>query len=104
MMLGMGPKEWLLSVMCFAKLDVLGLCLKAVSCSLKRVANFLPVCPMYALWQSGQVSLYIPDLEYLSGGVCLWVSNLPIVFVVRKAIFRSVFLNRFVMYVVSLPM
>ena len=43
MMLGMGPKECLLSVICFAKLDVSGLCLKAVSCSLKRVANFLPV-------------------------------------------------------------
>jgi len=104
MMLGMGLKEWLFSVRCLAKLDAFGLCLKAASCSLKRVVNLLPVCPMYALWQSGQVSLYTPDPENLSGWVCLWVSNLSMVFVVRKAIFRSVFLKRLVMYVVSLPM
>jgi len=59
---------------------------------------------MYALWQSGQVSLYTPDPENLSGWVCLRVSNLSMVLVVWKAIFGSVFLNSLVMYVVSLPM
>ena len=31
------------------------------------------------------------------------MSKLPIAFVVRKAIFKSVFLNRLLMYVFSLP-
>ena len=83
MMLGMGPKEWLFSVRCLAKLDAFGLCLKAASCSLKRVVNLLPVCPMYAFWQSGQVSLYTPDPENLPAWVFLRVSNLSMVFVVR---------------------
>ena len=73
----MCPKDWASLLRCFAKLEVWLWLLKAFSCSLKRVANFLPVCPMYALLQSGQVSLYTPDSENLSEGGCLWVSKFP---------------------------
>ena len=41
--------------------------LNAASISLKRAAKRLPAFPMYALWQSGQVSLYTPDSENLPG-------------------------------------
>jgi len=64
---------------------------EAFSCSLKRVATSLPVCPMYALLQSGQVSLYNPDSENLPGGGCLCASKFPIVFLVRSVTFSSVF-------------
>jgi len=57
----------------------------------------LPVCPTYALLQSGQVSLYIPDSENLLGVGFLWESIFPIMFVVRNAILRSVFLKRLIM-------
>jgi len=40
------------------------------------VENCLPVCPTYVLWQSGQVSLYTPDREYLSCARSLCVSKL----------------------------
>ena len=80
----------------FAKLDVWLLFLNAFSCSLYRVTNRLSVCPTYALLQSGQVNLFIPGIEYLSLLGFLWDSRLPIVFVVRNAIFSCVFLNRFV--------
>ena len=63
---------------------------------MNRVANFLPVCLMYALLQSGQVSLYAPVSENLSGAGCLWASKFLIVFLVRNATFISVFLNRVV--------
>ena len=69
----------------------------AFSCSLNRVTNRFSVCSSYALLQSGQINLYIPDSEYLSGLGFLWDSRLPMVFVVRNAIFSCVFLNRFVM-------
>ena len=59
--------------------------------------------PTYALLQSGQVSLYTPDSENLSGVGFLWESSFPIVFVVRNAILSSVFLKRLVMQEVSLP-
>ena len=70
--------------------------LKAFSCSLNRVTKRRPVCPTYALLQSGQVNLYIPDRDYLSGLGSLWDSRLPVVFVVRNSILSCVFLNRFV--------
>ena len=38
--------------------------------------NCLPVCSTYVLWQSGQVSLYTPDMEYLSCARSLCVSRL----------------------------
>ena len=62
-----------------------------------------PVCPTYALLQSGHTNLYTPDRVYLSGGCCWGISSLWMVLVVRQAIFRSVFLNKLVMNVVSFP-
>ena len=50
------------------------------------MAKRLPVCPTYALLHSGQVSLYTPDSENLSGLGFLWESRFPIVFVLRNAI------------------
>ena len=61
------------------------------------MATHLPVCPTYTLLQSGQVSLYTPDSENLSGLGFLWEIRFPIVFVVRNAILSSVFLKRLVM-------
>ena len=60
--------------------------MNAFSCSLNRETNRLAVCPTYALLQSGQVNLYIPDSEYLSGLGFLWDNRLPMVFVVRNVI------------------
>ena len=57
----------------------------------------LSICPTYALLQSGQVSLYTPDSENLSGVGFLWESRFPVVFVVWNAILSSVFLKRLVM-------
>jgi hypothetical protein len=52
-----------------------------VSCSKLR-----SVCPMYALWHSVHVSLYIPDrVNFFGGGLC-GVSSPPMVLFVRKAI------------------
>ena len=62
-----------------------------------------PVCPTYALLQSGHVNLYAPERAYLSGGWCWGIRSFWIVLVVCQEIFRSVFLNRFVMNAVSLP-
>jgi hypothetical protein len=50
------------------------LVLKAYLCSLYLTVKLWPVCPIYALLQSGQVNLYAPDFVYLSGvGVGLLV-------------------------------
>jgi len=62
----MGPNAWASSIRCCAKLEVVLWLRHAVLCSLEREENCLPVCPTYALWQSGQVSLYTADREYLS--------------------------------------
>jgi len=62
-------------------------------CSLNRTAKLLPVCPTYAFLQSRHVSLYTPDLVYLSVVWYLCVRVLWIVFMVRNAIFRLVCLN-----------
>jgi hypothetical protein len=56
---------------------------------LYHMANCRPVWPTYALWQSGQISLYITDEEKSSGGWSLRVSILPKVWVVQKAILSS---------------
>ena len=72
-------------------------------CSLYLIVKLRPVCPIYALLQSGQINLYAPDCAYLSG-VWYWgVSSLWIVLVVCQPIFRSVFLKGLVTNVVSLP-
>jgi hypothetical protein len=72
-------------------------------CSLNLIAKLLLVCPTFALLQSGHINLYAPEREYLSGGWCRGISSLWIVLVGRQAIFRSIFLNKLVMNVVSLP-
>ena len=53
------------------------------------MAKRRPVCPAYALLQSGQVSLYTPDSQHLSE--VDFLNRFPIVFVVRNAIFLSRF-------------
>jgi hypothetical protein len=51
----------------------------------------------------GQVSLYTPDILYLSSVFCFSNSLFPIVFCVRNAILMFVRLKMFVINVVSLP-
>jgi len=77
----------------------------APCCHLFFVAGgeLFPVCPIYVLWQSVQVSLYTPDGEYMSCSRPLCVSSLANVCVVRNVNLRSVLLKIFVMYEVSLP-
>jgi len=65
--------------------------------------ELLPVCLTYVLWQSGQVSLYTSDREYLSCAWSLCVSRLANVYVVWNVILRSIRLKMFVIYKVSLP-
>jgi hypothetical protein len=77
----------------------LNACLRSLHLSLKG----LQVCPTYTLLQSGHVSLYAPERLYLSGVTCFCISRFWMVLLVLSAIFRSVFLNRLVIYVVSLP-
>jgi hypothetical protein len=57
MVFWMELKECWCSVRCFDKLEDRVPVLKALRCSLKRVVKFPPVCPTYALPQSGHVSL-----------------------------------------------
>jgi hypothetical protein len=66
-MLSMVPKECACSLRCCANLDVWLLLRNASVWSLFRIVKDFPVCPTYALLQSGQVSLYTPDSENLSG-------------------------------------
>ena len=49
------------------------------------------------------MSLYAPDREYMTWVRFLCVSRFPLVFLVRRAILRSVPLKMLVMYEVSLP-
>ena len=93
MVSSMGSNEWDCSIVCFAKLDMWLLVLNAYLCSLNLAAKFWPVCPTYALLRSGQVNLYAAERAYLSGGWCCGVSNFWMVLVVRRAIFRFVFLT-----------
>jgi len=89
---------------CLAKFDVWLFVLKAFLCSLNLTAKLLPVFPTYALLQSGHVSLYTPDCVYLSDVCCLCINSLWMVVLIHSAIPRLVFLNRFVIKVVSFPM
>jgi hypothetical protein len=86
----MVPKECASSLRCFAKLDDWLLFRKACLCSLYLILKLLPLCLTYAFLHSGQVSLYTPDNENLSGGGLFCVSRIPMVLFVRKAILRSV--------------
>ena len=96
-MLCMEPKECASSFKCFTKLDEWLLFRKACLCSLYRILKLLPVCPTYAFWHSGQVSLHTLDNENLLGGSLFFVSRFLMVLFVRKAILRSVCLNMLVM-------
>ena len=72
---------------------------ECVLCSLNLSKKLISICPIYTLLQSWHVNLYALDHEYLSVAQCFGISNF-----VRSEILRSVFFNRFVMNVVSLPM
>ena len=80
------------------------LVLKACLCSLNLSMKLRTVCPTYTLLQSGHVSLYAPERVYFSVGWGLGISCRWMVLFMRRAILRSVFFNRLVMKVVSLPM
>ena len=62
-----------------------------------------PVCPTYTLLQSGHVSLYAPDLLYLSWVWGFVISSFWSVLLVHRVILISAFLKMFVIKVVSLP-
>ena len=79
------------------------LVLNAYLCSLNLISKLRPVCPTSPLLQSGHINLHAPERAYLSGGWCWGISSLWIVLVVPQATFRSVFLNKLVTNVVSLP-
>ena len=96
----MGPKECVCSIMCLAKLEFWLFVLNAALCSLNLAKKFLPVCPTYALLQSGQVSLYTPDCTYLSVLfvnclLCMSIFWMQLLVVID--ILRSVFLNKLVL-------
>ena len=73
-------------------------------CSLNLCVKLHPVCPTYALLHSGQVSLYAPDLLYLSRAWGFGISSFWSVLLVRRLILISAFLKIFVINMVSLPM
>ena len=78
--------------------------LNAFLCSLNLCVKLLSVCPTYTLLQSEHVSLYAPDLLYLSRVWGFGISSFWRVLLVCSVILRSVFLKRFVIKVVSLRM
>ena len=103
-MFWMGPKGCARSVKCLTTFEVRLAVLNASLCSQNLVVKFRSICPTYALPQSGQVSLYIPDHEYGPVFCCLRVKRFCMLLSVRNAIFMSAFLNRLVIKVISLPM
>ena len=78
--------------------------LNAFLCSLNLCVKPRLVYPTYALLQSGHISLYAPDLLYLSRVWDFSIRSFWKVLFVLSVILMSVFLKRFVMKVVSLPM
>ena len=77
MMLFMGPKECASSLRCFAKLDVLLLCLNAFFVLFVPCGEASSSLSDIRLLQLGQVSLYTPDNENLSGVRFLWEISFP---------------------------
>jgi len=77
--------------------------LTAFLCSLNLCVKHRPVCPTYGLLQSGDVSLYAPDLLYLSRVWGFVISSFWSVLLVRRVILMSAFLKMFVIKLVSLP-
>ena len=103
-MFWMGPNECVWSVRCFVKSEGRLAVLNPSLCSRNLLAKLRPVCPTYVLPQSGHVSLYTPNREYKSVFYFLRVKRFCMELLVRNEIFKSAFLNRFVIKVVSLPM
>ena len=77
--------------------------LNAFLCSLNLRVKHRPVCPTYALLQSGHVSSYAPDLLYFSRVGDFVISSFWNVLLVRRVILMSAFLKMFVIKLVSLP-
>jgi hypothetical protein len=78
--------------------------LKSRRCSWNLTLNGLPVCPVYFILHSGHVSWYILRLSYVFCGVsCSIARRFSIVLSVVNAISTSVFLNSFVIHLVSFP-
>ena len=77
--------------------------LNAFLCSLNLCVKHSTVSLTYALLQSGHVSLYAPDLLYLSQVWGFVISRFWSVLLVRRVILMSAFLKMFVIKVVSLP-
>jgi hypothetical protein len=103
-MSSIGPNECLFSRRCRANFDLLFPYLKSLKCSWSLVLKGLPVCPVYFILQSGQVSWYMPLLSYLLWSVpCFVVRRLSIVLSVVNVTFTSVFLKSFVMNLCFLP-
>jgi len=75
--------------------------LEWISVFFKSLCEACPVCPTYALLQSGHVSLYAPDLLYLSLVWGFVISSFWSVLLVRRVILMCAFLKMFVIYVVS---
>jgi hypothetical protein len=77
-----GPKGCARSLRCLAKFEDRLLFRKACLCLVCRTENVLPVWPIHALLQSGQMNLYTPEDEYRS--LCdLFVSRLSTELFVR---------------------
>ena len=98
-----GPNGCECSKACLAYLEVFLPDLNAFLYSLNICVKQRSVCPTYALSQSGHVSLYAPDLLYLSRVWGFGISRFWSVLLVRRVILLSVFLKMFVIKVVSLP-
>jgi hypothetical protein len=103
-MFSIGPMACPLFNRCCANFDFSILYLKSRKRSLNRVLKDLPVCPMYFIWQLGQVNWYTPLLLNLSSaGFGLGANSFLIVCFVVQVILTGVSLNSLVINLVSLP-
>jgi hypothetical protein len=94
-----GPNACLFSKRCWVNFDLLSL-----KCPWNLILKGPPVCPVYFILQSEQVSRYIPLLSYLLWSVpCFVARRLSIVLTVVNVTLTSVFLNSFVINLVSFP-
>ena len=70
-----GSNACLFSRRCWAYFDLLFPYLKSLKCSWNLILKCLPVCPVYFMLQSGQVSWYMPLLPYLFWSVPCFVAR-----------------------------
>ena len=99
-----GPIAFPLSLRCWANFYLLFLYLKSLECFWNLILKGIPICPVYFILESGQISWYIPLLSYLFRTVpCFVARRLPIVFSVVNETLKFVFLNIFVRNRFSLP-